>query len=182
MKRVTGERVTLQDWGAIGELIGGIAVIVTLVYLAIQIREYRLGMSSATFHSTMQGFNQLNAMLGANPDLAEVLERGGRDPGSLDSREQFQFVWLQRSYVNIYENLYQQFLRGACPESYWMRYARELKQTLETPGGRLFRELNSTYDDLYTYLDDMPDNGAPAYAWTITTSEEASEEGAGGNP
>lgn len=70
--------MTLQAWGAIGELVGGVAVIATLVFLAIQIREYRLGMSSATFHSTMQGSNQLNAMLGADPSLAEVLERGGR--------------------------------------------------------------------------------------------------------
>ena len=76
--------MTFQDWGAIGELVGGVAVIATFVYLAIQIREYRLGMNSATFHATMQGFNQINVMLGADPTLAEVLDRGGRDPGSLD--------------------------------------------------------------------------------------------------
>lgn len=62
------------------------------MYLAIQIREYRLGTSSTTFHSTMQGFNQRNAMLGADPGLAEVLKRGGRDPGSLDPKEQDQVV------------------------------------------------------------------------------------------
>lgn len=167
-----GDCVTLQDWGAIGELVGGVAVIATLVYLAMQIRQYRQGMNSATFHSTMQGFNQLNAMLGADPSLAEVLERGGREPGSLDPKEQYQFVWLQRSYVNIFENLYQQFLRGACPESYWVRYARELKQTLDTPGGRIFRARNTTYNDLYAYLDAMPDNEAPTYGWTLATSEE----------
>ena len=159
--------MTLQDWGAIGELVGGVAVIVTLVYLAVQIRQYRLGMSSATFHSTMQGFNQLNTMLGADPSLAEVLERGAKDPESLDPREQSQFVWLQRSYVNIYENLYQQFLRGACPESYWVRYARELKQTLDTPGGRIFRASNTTYDDLYAYLDTMPAIEVSAYGWAL---------------
>lgn len=163
--------MTLQDWGAIGELIGGVAVIVTLVYLSVQIREYRIGMSSATFHSTMQGFNQLNAMLGSDPDLAEVLERGARDPDSLDTQEQYQFVWLQRSYVNIYENLYQQFLRGACPESYWVRYARELQQTLDTPGGRIFRARNATYQELYAYLDTMPKNEVPAYSWAMTPSE-----------
>ena len=165
--------MTLQDWGAIGELIGGVTVIVTLVYLAIQIREYRLGMSSATFHSIMQGFNQINMMLGADPALAEVLERGGRDPSSLDSKERYQFVWLQRSYVNIYENLYQQFLRGACPESYWVRYARELKQTLNTPGGRIFRAGNTTYDELYAYLDSMADIEGPAYGFTLPTIVEA---------
>lgn len=162
--------MTLQDWGAIGEFVGGVAVIVTLVYLAVQIRQYRLGMSSATFHSTMQGFNQLNTMLGADPNLAEILERGARDPESLDPKEQSQFVWMQRSYVNIYENLYQQFLRGACPESYWVRYARELKQTLDTPGGQIFRASNTTYDDLYAYLDTMPDIEVSAYGWTLTNT------------
>jgi hypothetical protein len=171
-----GRDVTLQDLGAIGDLVGGLAVIATLVYLARQIRDYKLGMSSATFHTTMQGFNQLNAMLGADPNLAEVLQRGGRDPRSLDPKEQIQFVWLQRSYINIYENLYQQFLRGACPESYWVRYARELKQTLDTPGGRMFRAGNATYEDLYAYLDAMPEIEAPAYGWALTASEHESSD------
>ncbi len=164
--------MSIQELGSLGEFVAAIATIATLVYLAMQIREYKLGMNSATFHSTMQGFNQINAMLGADPSLAEVLDRGGRDPGSLDPKEQYQFVWLQRCYVNIFENLYQQFLRGACPESYWVRYARELKQTLDTPGGRIFRARNTTYGDLYAYLDAMPDNEAPAYGWALATSEE----------
>ena len=167
--------MTLQDWGAIGELVGGVAVIVTLVYLAVQIREYRRGMSSATFHTTMQGFNQLNTMLGADPSLAEILEHGAQDPASLNPKEQSQFVCLLRSYVNIYENLYQQFLRGACPESYWVRYARELKQTLDTPGGRIFRAGNTTYDDLYAYLDAMPDLEAAVYGWGLEKSGEKSD-------
>ncbi len=33
--------MTHQDWGAIGELVGGVAVIATLVYLAMQTREGR---------------------------------------------------------------------------------------------------------------------------------------------
>jgi hypothetical protein len=85
--------MTLQDRGAIGELVGGVAVIVTLVYLAVQIRQYRLGMSSATFHSTMQSFNQLNTMLGVDPNLAEILERSARDPESLDAKEHGSRCW-----------------------------------------------------------------------------------------
>ena len=52
-----------------------------------------------------------------------------------------------------------------------MRYARELKQTLDTPGGRIFRVQNSTYDELYAYLDAMPENEAPKYGWQLAASE-----------
>ena len=31
--------MTIQDWGAIGEIVGGLAVIVTLGYLAFQLRQ-----------------------------------------------------------------------------------------------------------------------------------------------
>ncbi len=31
--------MTIQDLGAIGDLVGGVAVLVTLVYLAMQIRQ-----------------------------------------------------------------------------------------------------------------------------------------------
>ena len=164
--------MTLQDLGAIGELVGGIAVIVTLVYLAIQIREYRVGLNSATFQSTIQGFNQINLMLGENPALAEILERGLSDPDSLDEREQAQYVWLQRSYVNIYENLYQQHARGACPAAWWEKFARELKQTLDSPGGRRFRAANDSYAELYAYVDSMPENEAQAYGWKLGEDPE----------
>jgi hypothetical protein len=148
--------MSLQDWGAIGDLAGAIAVIATLIYLTIQIRQYTHGMNSATFHASMQGFNQINMMLVADPALADTYDRGMRDPDSVSNAEQTQVVWLMRSYVNIYENLYQQFKRGACPESYWQRYALELKQTLDSPGGKKFRESNRTYVDLYAYVDTMP--------------------------
>lgn len=163
--------MTLQDWGAIGELVGGVAVIVTLVYLAVQLRQYALGMNSATFHSIMQGFNHLNTMFVNDPTLAETYERGMADPASLTAAERRQYVWLTRCYVNIYENLYQQFARGACPEEYWVRYARELKQTLDSPGGRQFRKTNTTYDDLYAYVDQMPSNSGPAYDMSLATGK-----------
>lgn len=148
-------------------MVGGVAVIVTLVYLAVQLRQYSLGMNSATFHSVMQGFNHLNAMFVADPALAEMYDRGMTDPASLNQEERRQYVWLTRCYVNIYENLYQQFVRGTCPEQYWVRYAREVKQTLDSPGGRRFRKSNTTYVDLYAYVDQMPTNSEPAWSASL---------------
>ena len=164
--------MTLQDWGSIGELVGGVSVIVTLVYLAIQIREYRVGLSSATFHATLQGFNQINLLLGEKPELAEIIERGVKEPDALSASEQSQYVWIQRSYVNIYENLFQQYQRGACPKAFWEKFARELKQTLDAPGGKRFRIANGSYKELYAYIDAMSPNEGSSYGWNL--AEEGS--------
>ncbi len=119
----------------------------------------------------MQGFNHLNTMYVSDPALAEMYSRKMADPASLSPDERRQYVWLTRCYVNIYENLYQQFARGACPEEYWVRYARELKQTLDSPGGRQFRRTNTTYVDLYAYVDQMPPNTEPAYDMSLAPKQ-----------
>ncbi len=143
--------------GAIGEIGGAIAVVVTLVYFAMQIRQYATGLQSATFHTTMQEFNQINVAQ-LDPTLADLLDRGMDDLGSLSSTESYQFGWIVRVYVNIWENMYQQYLQGACPESYWLPYARQAKTALATPGGRTFRKGNSLNQSLFVYLDSLPES------------------------
>ncbi len=97
---------------AIAEIAGAIAVVTTLVYFVMQIRQYATGLRSATFHTTMQEFNQINVAQ-LDPALADLLDRGMDDPGSLCSTETYQFGWIVRVYVNIWESMYQQYLQGA---------------------------------------------------------------------
>jgi hypothetical protein len=109
-------------------------------------------------HAAVQEFNHVNGMLATDPELAELMERGHAQPESLDDREQRQYTWLTRCYVNCYFNIYQQYLDGTCPEGFWQDLAMELKWSLGTPGGQIWRNLNtSIYLDLYRYIDEMPD-------------------------
>ncbi len=141
--------------GAAGEWAGALAVVVTLIYFALQVRQYATGLRSATFHTTMQEFNQINVAQ-LDPALADLWDRGMNDPASLDSTERYQFVWITRVYVNIWENMYQQYLQGACTESYWIPYANQAKVFLDTPGGKVFREGNTLNHLLFGYLDSLP--------------------------
>ena len=61
--------MTLQDLGSIGELVGALATIATLVYLAIQIRAN----TRATLHHRTSGFSDLIV----NEDVARIFEQGG---------------------------------------------------------------------------------------------------------
>jgi len=142
---------------AIAEIAGAIAVVTTLVYFVMQIRQYTTGLRSATFHATMQEFNQINVAQ-LDPALADLFDRGMADPGSLSSTEAYQFGWIMRVYVNIWENMYQQYLQGACSESYWLPYARQAKGVFATPGGRIYREGNSLNQSLFAYLDSLPES------------------------
>ena len=69
--------------GAIGEILGAIAVLVTLVYLAAQIRQNSRFVKAATYHSTSRARNEFNFAVAMTPELSALLVRARDDSTSL---------------------------------------------------------------------------------------------------
>ena len=65
--------------GAIGEIVGAVAVIATLLYLAIQIREARLLTKSTSLQNAVSSFNELNVVMGSDPKTVDLITRGVYD-------------------------------------------------------------------------------------------------------
>ena len=79
--------------GAIGEIVGAIAVVATLTYLAIQIRTARADAASAVISSAMEGFSRWRANILQNFDIAEAIAKANQS-GALDERQQVQLRTL----------------------------------------------------------------------------------------
>ena len=139
--------------GAIGELLGAAAVLFTLIYLAVQIRQNTSAVATATYESTMTGFNDINIVVAGNPALASLLDRGCQNPDSLNSEEIVQFNFLLRCYSNQWWKLFKLYERGSLPAAEWSIFAKEAAQFLEQPGCKPFCEQNALFADLYTELD-----------------------------
>ncbi|MEP1469387.1 MAG: hypothetical protein ABJK25_00285 [Halieaceae bacterium] len=83
--------MTLQDWGAIGELIGGFAVVASLVYVGLQMKAGNLASrveSKLRLTDKMADFNDL---LISNPNLNQIMISGRRSIESLSKDEYLQF-------------------------------------------------------------------------------------------
>ena len=145
-----------MNWDAIaavGELLGASAVLVTLIYLAVQIRQNTSAVATATYESTMTGFNDINIVVASNPALASVLDRGCQNPDSLSAEEVVQFNFLLRCYSNQWWKLFKLYERGSLPAAEWGIFAKEAAQFLEQPGCKPFCDQNALFADLYTELD-----------------------------
>lgn len=148
--------MTIQDWGAVGEIIGALAVIFSLVYLIVQVRQHAKGINAATVQQSLSSLAQINTVLAANADLAEIYQRGTRDPDLLNEKEKLNFYWLSRSYVTIYDTMFQQYLAGTCPEKIWFRYAGQLKALEDAPGFQMFKASAPSHIELYKYIENLP--------------------------
>lgn len=105
--------MTIQDLGAIGEFVGAIAVVASLVYLAAQIRQntqqiFRSIESEkhAAFERNIESANRVRELLMLNPDLADLYRRGLKNFLDLDDAEQFRFGLLMRNTFAEFQAAY----------------------------------------------------------------------------
>ncbi len=139
--------------GAIGEILGATAVLVTLLYLAAQIRQNTKSATTATYESAMSAFTQSNMTVAGNPNLASIMVRGSIDPDSLDPEEAYRYSTTMRAYANQWLKQLRLYEQGALSARDWERLAQEAAQVLATPGGKLFRAGNHVFDDVYAEID-----------------------------
>ncbi len=144
-----------QLLGNYGEFVGAIAVVVTLAYLALQIRHSKVSTTSANVSSAIESFNPINMAVGADPKIAEIVNRGVSDFASLDATERAQYGYIQRAYFNCFWNVFLQRKLGALSEDQWGKYAHEVAFLLTMPGPRAFRESNRMYDEMFEAVEAM---------------------------
>ncbi len=97
--------MTIQDLGSLGELVGAVATVATLLYLAVQIRHNTRTVRAANASDALGQQNELALLLGQNPEVAKLYFEGlaGAELDETESR-QFQMligVWINHSMQSL---------------------------------------------------------------------------------
>jgi hypothetical protein len=134
-----------MNWDAIsavGEVVGAIAVVVTLLYLALQVRMSRAATeentkatraaSAALSQDSLANFNELIA---TNPDLSKLIT-GAISQGSLEGfapDELFRLQIALRANLQRFESMYFRYEEGLLELRVWGIRRRWLASFISTP-------------------------------------------------
>ncbi len=143
--------------GAIGEIVGAIAVVVTIGYLAVQIRQNTISLRSASIQQILQGIAELNQFLGSAPDVTELFWRGNSDPASLSEDEWHRFVHIASAMIRRMELMFLNHRQGFVSAQVWEAQANNLRHWFSTPGiRRWFSELGAGVNaDFREYVEQL---------------------------
>ena len=132
-----------MDWLVlIVDSISALAVIVSILYLAMQIRENSRFARASIYQSTTEMMASFVKMMGQDGDLNRLYFAGLMDPGSLQPDELRQFNSLFAYSLAAQENLFIQHKYGYTPDLSQERWRFLLEGQLKTPGGALFWRTN----------------------------------------
>ena len=130
--------MTLSDLADVGELLGGVAVVVSLVYLALQIRQNTRSVRGSTLHQNTDLWSHLFFRL-AEPEIAKAYVAGMSGQPDIKPLHFTQFFFLCRSIFLALENQYYQVRQGVLDGDAYAGYVRAISsQLLAFPGLRLW--------------------------------------------
>ena len=103
--------MTIAEFGAIGELLGGMAVIVSLIYVGVQIRQSTKASNAATAQAFTKQYSDLNQMI-ADPRVGNIFYRGLQGLHNLEPGETTSFMSILSSISRTLESFFFQKQRG----------------------------------------------------------------------
>lgn len=138
-----------MNWEAItgiSEMVGAIGVIVTVAYLAFQIRQNtkqlkhneRIAIAAALSESAAFWRDNRSAIY-TNPEIADLFLKGMADPDSLDESERYRFRLLVNNTMDSLWDMYlQTVITGFSGETWATQGVGLAKRVFTAPGGRWF--------------------------------------------
>lgn len=124
----------LKDWAYIAEIIGGVAIIASLIFVGLEIQENSRQVRSATFQSiTELDMSWLDNMV-ENQDLSIAWNKLLIDHTKLQDIEWAQLDWVITMMMRNFENIYQQYQAGILPEERWSSSQNIINYTFSKGG------------------------------------------------
>ncbi len=143
--------------GAIGEILGATAVVISLIYLAVQIRTSNKEVRLAAMHEISAGFRDSIATF-TDPQMAELFTRANLRDDTLTDAETLQLVIGIQRIFRVWEEAHNQYNAGRLDKHIWDAMNRQYSSYLAAPAYQMVWELRRQFydDDFRDFVDNLP--------------------------
>ena len=121
---------------AIAGILGAIGVIITLIYLSVQVKQNNKQLRGEATASVYEYSRTLTEMLSANPELYKIALRGNEDLNTLTEWEKQRFTLWCLHETWMWEMCYKLYKQGAINKTLYHGKAKYWLQLHSSPGRR----------------------------------------------
>lgn len=127
-------KLRLKDIASIAEVIGAIAIFISLIYVGIQVNDSTRAVRSATANELAASLSALYAEVGIDPKASQVMLDGFAKPESLSREETAQFVYMVHGLFLQYQAAYYLSQEGTLDEELRESVTNTLLGLRDLPG------------------------------------------------
>src|SRR6267143_6591700 len=130
--------MNLNDLANLGQIIGALAVVISLFYVAHQIRQNTNAVRSATAQTVHEHFAKWYHLVAADADLSRIVANGLRDYASLAEQERVRFVAAFMAFVSCSQNAFLKWRERLLEQPLWRGWELVIMNLVCAPGGKAF--------------------------------------------
>lgn len=128
-----------MDWnviGAIAELIGSVAVVITIAYLAVQIGQSSKSARSVSTNQTRAAVTDVLSGISGDTEAVKTYTKGMIKPEELELYERVRFDLMIFQQLRVIETIFLEYREGLVSEEVWLGQWRGELSILKTKGGK----------------------------------------------
>src|SRR6476661_1321876 len=128
--------MSFEQLSYLAQIVASIGVIVSLIFLASQIKHNTAALQRNEHNSTMEQWTVLRQAIAQNRDIAELMTSGLNGQRALDAADQLRLEQMLQEYAWASFHIWDRTQRGVFPSGTFEATAGALlSEVLGTPGG-----------------------------------------------
>ena len=154
--------------GAIGEVLGAAAVVVTLGYLAVQIRKNSQAVKNSAAQTLLSEANESLRVASSDPATARAVILGQTLFDELSEGEKAQFMTWTFAWMRTIEQAYFQYAQGYIDEEIWEGHRAHHRQLIQATAIKKWWSYRRCFFSrkFQNYMDEVATHGSDALSGT----------------
>lgn len=146
--------------GAIGELLGAVAVVISLAYLAAQVVQNTRTVRAGSADGAVRALQTWIRPLIQDPEISRIFRLGVEDWHSLDADGKARFFHIMLGFMKTMENLHFQYTKGALDPGVWRGWEHLMTGYIQSPGGQSYwMERRLVFSQAFRqFVESLPEN------------------------
>lgn len=128
----------LSEWANIAEIVGAAAIIISLVYVSIQVRDNTNAIRSAATNDAATAMQSWYMTVGSDEQTSHVFYHGMTQPESLTAEQMFQFIMITHAAFLGFQNSFELAEQGTLDPEIRDSITNTLLATKELPGYKIY--------------------------------------------
>jgi hypothetical protein len=150
--------VTLSDLSNLGTFVSALAVVASLIFVGIQLRQNTRAVKATASQAHTAHWQAMLTPVIEHEDVAEIYRRGLSGMDSLTDNERVRFIVLVGAMFRFAESARLQWLHGQLEDAHWMNMERNLTALAGNPGFKGYWAIRRDWyaSDFQVWYDALP--------------------------
>ncbi len=151
------ETLTLEQAYYISQMVAAVFLILSVIYLALQVRQNTSAMRLSNFQAGSTSWANFMGMLTNSEECTDIYRRGIAANDTLNENEQIRFRMLGMHLLRVFHECFEQQYEGGVRQPRWEGSQRATVDIMQTPGMQTLWLSRKHWfpDDFQVYMDNV---------------------------